>query len=786
MQELRISVLLVAVFMLSSVPMYSDSRGSIHGKVWDPSGAVIVDAVVKAKNIINGQESIGRTNNEGEYELSFVQAGHYQVTAQATGFQPALRYAIVAAGQRVEMNFNLVLSAAPAVEVSVADTPADVEFRSTSVQSSFDATSVNRLAGASESVAGLEAYTGTAWRSQEHLHIRGAHQVNYQVNGIAIPDLSSFEPLTPFIDPRNMKFVEVTTGGLLPEYGNRTAAVVNTITRSGFDEGEHGRIETSVGNLGRESLFANFGDHVSDKFAYYFQGTALASRRGLNPAPDQLTIPQILDRPENQTRHNFRRTFQNFANFEWRPDENDAVNIVLAGFRSDFQIPNTIAQQIAGRDYVQFERDHFQNVQWRRTLSPHQLLTISAYHHFNKLEINGRGDGSGLPLASDNRRANYLGTQAEWSATGGQHLVKLGYGIYATRVRDDFSILPNAISNDFEQAFYSRVPANAWQNSVYFQDQFDATDQLTVNYGGRLDSFSVRYRLSQHPNIQRRDFFVSPRLGLAYKFADHDTVIFASSAWLFLPPPLEYFEFPSGTDIKQSRFQEGFSFTPVLPEKDIQYDVGIRFRLNGYRVRVTQWFKRQSLFLDHVQLAQLNGYGELINPNIFLPVNINRARARGVETFVEMPAYRSLHSYINYSFGYAQGRGGVVHGFNDGSAAEPDYFFLDHDQRHQLYVGADYNIERWRAFVSGNYVFGSAFPDASDAIFGQCVTRNCRLPSHSTVNLTVGKKLNQTTDARLEIENLTNKVYPINLGSEFNGSHVSMPRVMTLRLAYHF
>jgi hypothetical protein len=41
-------------------------------------------------------------------------------------------------------------------------------------------------------------------------------------------------------------------------------------------------------------------------------------------------------------------------------------------------------------------------------------------------------------------------------------------------------------------------------------------------------------------------------------------------------------------------------------------------------------------------------------------------------------------------------------------------------------------------------------------------------------------------DARLEIENLTNNVYLINLGSEFNGSHVSPPRLATVRLAYRF
>jgi hypothetical protein len=208
--------------------------------------------------------------------------------------------------------------------------------------------------------------------------------------------------------------------------------------------------------------------------------------------------------------------------------------------------------------------------------------------------------------------------------------------------------------------------------------------------------------------------------------------------------------------------------------------------MRDYRVRFTHWFKRQNMFLDHVQLTQLNGIGEMINPNIFLPVNLDRARAFGLETFVESPNYRGARAYVNYSFGYAQGFGGIAHGLNDGSEPEDGYFALDHDQRHQMQVGLDYELERWGGFVNGNYIFGSGFPDASDGLFWKCVTASCRLPKHSTFNVTVGKKLTASTDVRLEIENLTNKVYPINLGSEFNGSHVSMPRLVTVRFAYHF
>ena len=101
-------------------------------------------------------------------------------------------------------------------------------------------------------------------------------------------------------------------------------------------------------------------------------------------------------------------------------------------------------------------------------------------------------------------------------------------------------------------------------------------------------------------------------------------------------------------------------------------------------------------------------------------------------------------------------------------------------------AGLDYNIESLKAFVNLTYGFGSGFPDASDGMFGTCVTPACRLPKHSELNITLGKSLTDQIDARFEIENLTNKVYPINLGSEFNGSHVSAPRMATIRTTYRF
>ena len=101
--------------------MLSDTRGSVHGKVWDPTGAVIAGATVTVRNIISGQTWMAQTDQEGEYQIDFVETGHYQITAEAKGFRPAVQYAIIGAGQRVEVNFHLLLAVAATGEVSATD-----------------------------------------------------------------------------------------------------------------------------------------------------------------------------------------------------------------------------------------------------------------------------------------------------------------------------------------------------------------------------------------------------------------------------------------------------------------------------------------------------------------------------------------------------------------------------------------------------------------------------------------------------------------------------------------
>jgi Carboxypeptidase regulatory-like domain/TonB dependent receptor len=87
--------------------------GSIQGTVADPSGALVTNATVTAKNIATGIETSRKTTDAGFFVLPLLPAGEYTVTVAATGFQVLTQQHIVLdALQTLGLNLQLQIGAA--------------------------------------------------------------------------------------------------------------------------------------------------------------------------------------------------------------------------------------------------------------------------------------------------------------------------------------------------------------------------------------------------------------------------------------------------------------------------------------------------------------------------------------------------------------------------------------------------------------------------------------------------------------------------------------------------
>src|SRR5882724_10638892 len=96
------------VFLISAYPVVLATTGkSITGKVVDPSGAVIVEATVRALNRISGQSIYATTDSSGTYRLDGLSAGPYRLYAGRDGFATFVRELVINDQEPIPQDFLL-------------------------------------------------------------------------------------------------------------------------------------------------------------------------------------------------------------------------------------------------------------------------------------------------------------------------------------------------------------------------------------------------------------------------------------------------------------------------------------------------------------------------------------------------------------------------------------------------------------------------------------------------------------------------------------------------------
>jgi len=87
----RINSLIAILCLLAAGTVWSqDTKGTITGRVTDPSGSVIAGAKVVVTNVGMGTKSDLTTNAEGIYLAPALSPGAYQVEASSAGFKKSI------------------------------------------------------------------------------------------------------------------------------------------------------------------------------------------------------------------------------------------------------------------------------------------------------------------------------------------------------------------------------------------------------------------------------------------------------------------------------------------------------------------------------------------------------------------------------------------------------------------------------------------------------------------------------------------------------------------------
>ncbi len=244
--------------------------GTITGTVVDHSAAVIPGAKVKVVQLSTKSTREVAANAQGIFNLPSLVPGQYTLTVNATGFkEETLDNIIINGFQELDLGqVALEVGAGPATSVTVtADQQLikDSGERVGTLQSNQVADIPNNgrnWANLLGMIPGAIANDDTAIAGREYGYygyqdytINGKSSVTMQINldGGSIVDHGSDQKVTVSPSLESIQEISVLTNNFTAEYGNRSGAVVNIVTKSGTN-GFHG---VAFDNLRNEDLNAN-------------------------------------------------------------------------------------------------------------------------------------------------------------------------------------------------------------------------------------------------------------------------------------------------------------------------------------------------------------------------------------------------------------------------------------------------------------------------------------------------------------------------------------------------
>ncbi|MDX6272384.1 MAG: hypothetical protein QOD28_3607 [Acidobacteriota bacterium] len=774
--------------------------GTVQGTVRDPGGALVPGASVRIADPTSGYQQTAQTDQQGEFKFLNIPFHIYTVRVEAAGFQPVEKSIDVETAIPTSVEFALAVATASET-VTVTENASLIEADKTASDTNISQTLLERPLGAVPS-RGIEAIVasapGFAPDDNGRLHPRGSEsQVQYVVDGIPITDNLSAIFATS-LDARTLRTVEVLTGGISAEFGDKLGGVVNVNTRSGRETPTQGVVTFSGGSFSTGEIGVNFSTRT-DKLGLLTNLSATTSQRFLDP-------------PTIENFHNFGRTGKGFLRLDYQLTPNDTLRGTFLAGGTNFQIPNRLEQEFAAQDQKQRLRDHSEFITYERIFSPTTFGQFSFFNRYGTARLTSNPSATPV-VAFQDRTLQNVGGIAAVSLTRASHNIKVGGQFTVTPVREEFSFYPTTPFDDFtgEDGAIVANPINSFNAirpfrfdgnrmgrmfSAYIQDRFSPFHNFTIDAGVRYDNYKL---------IIQEDAF-SPRIGVAYFIPRTQTTLRASYNRLFQTPPAENLLLASSAEAAAlsplAVVQGQAGVRPILPDKQHVYEVGAQQALSRFlRVNLTVYQKRITNFSDKDQF---------FDTGIIFPITISAGRVTGEELRLETSDLRGFRAFASYANARAYGVTPINGGLFLGEAVEsldvPGLKFAnDHDQRNSAQFQLSYNHSPSGLYANfgGRYDSGypvdvepgTTLPDFVAAgfdprLYNEIDFARGRTRPHTVLNFSVGADLlrerRTSLNVQFDVQNLTNTLFLYNFESVFSGTHIGFPRLFSGRLSVRF
>jgi outer membrane receptor protein involved in Fe transport len=757
---------------------------AIHGVVLDVDGAAVAGAIVDLTDPLGSVIASRSADSSGRFTFASVAPGRYALRIALSQWQPIEHALTIEAALPVEVTLRLSLRTSVDVVVEESGTPGSPARRTAIAGDSITQVPLRTIARGVQDV--IATLPGWATEDNGLLHVRGTDDgFLYVIDGVPVYErLDQLNGLGP--DLITVESINVITGYIPAEFGYKAGGVIDVRSKSLVNDWL-GTVQVEQGTERDTTGAASAAGKLSSTLTVTVAASAQRSDRFLDPVhPDNL--------------HNHGDVAGGSGQLTWTPSAADILTANVAAGRIRYDVPNTEAQEAASQAQRQRVGRAYAAVSWQRVWSASTVSQLSAY--LRRSDSMLTGSASDTPVFADaHRTLARAGAIAGVSRRLNSHTVKGGFEFQRLDLEESFlfavtdleeaeeaGLSQEAIEHDAQNPFSFSGHDAPVMWSVFLQDEWTATNRLTLSGGVRFDESRLGLRRRQ----------LSPRGGAAFRAAP-GTVLRGSVSRFFQPPQPENLLLSTSDqawELSPFADEEAEGGADLEPERQWAFEAGINQQLGPlFSVDAAVW--RRSVF----EAADPNVFG---GTTIIFPNAVARGRAAGLDVRVEMPRRRSWSGYLNLSIGAVRQNGPITGGlFLEDDVAEVasgDEFIPDHDQLVVASGGVTWMHARSRASISATLRYESGTPlergDEDEAKLrerpgservdfdrGRVAPRTI---ASLLADIPVWKRGRRSASIRASVLNLLDDRYAYNFGNPFSGTHFGAPRTLSVaaRLAF--
>jgi hypothetical protein len=676
--------------------------GTVQGTVKDPTGGVMQAVEVKISNPVSGFTRTTTADANGRFVFGNLPPNSYHVSVEAQGFKSFDRDVDVRTGVPITFDIALAL-AGETSSVEVVGHAEDLTERDPTAHTDIDQSLMAKLP--LESSSGLNqiitmASPGVVSDSNGFFHPVGDHaQTQFSIDNQPVTDQQS-RVYSNQISPDAVQSMEVITGVAPAEYGDKSSLVVHIVTKSGLDQPKPtGSAEFGFGSFKSPTGEVNIGGG-SHRLGDFLSLSGMRTDR-------------FLDSPEFTAMHDQGHALSLFNRLDAHAGATSTFHLNVQAARSAFDVPNTFDQNDAGQ--AQHQAINTFNVApgYSQVIGARTLFTANGFVRQDHLTYSPSADPfADLPASvSQDRKLTNMGVKADVSYTAGNHNVKLGGIISATKLHENFSIgftdpsfnspcvsadgspsentalrsssqcanltvnpdfnadlLPYDLSRGGSSLAYAQS-ATIKQQAAYIQDDIKAGN-ATFKLGLRLD----------HYDGLTSSTLAQPRLGASYAVPQSSTVFRASYGRTMETPYNENLLLSSGVGLG-GLFGDG---QILQAGKRHQVEVGVQQGLGKWLVADVGYFNK------HTDNAY--DFGVLFDTPIVFPVSWDHSKIDGFTGRVNLVEHRGFSAFVVMAHTNAifspPGVGGILLEEATGD------FRIDHDQKFNATTNLQYTFDK--------------------------------------------------------------------------------------------